>query len=149
MSKVEQWGWKPNKRVCLCFQDPHTQYVCTLCTVNDVPGKDPLERPGREGGLQGSERSVQGIFYLERHLRPLKNPLRSEAFQGFYPWDCQRCPRERTIYKGSELLGDMWGRAVYRSLRGLFKASFIWKDTSDLCKPSSGVFPRSLSLGHH
>ena len=31
MSKVEQWGWKPNKRVCLCFQDPHSallsQYV--------------------------------------------------------------------------------------------------------------------------
>jgi hypothetical protein len=55
----------------------------------------------------------------------------------------------RTIYKGSELLGDLGGRAVYRSLRGLFKASFIWKDTSDLCKPPSGVFPRSLSLGHH
>ena len=37
----------------------------------------------------------------------------------------------------------------YRGLRGLSKASFTWKDPSDPSKPTSGVFPRGLSLGHH
>ena len=39
--------------------------MCTLWAVNDIQGKDPL------GGLQGSEGSFQGIFHLERPLRPL------------------------------------------------------------------------------
>ena len=72
MSKVEQWGWKPNKRVCLCFQDPHTQYVCTLWTVNDVPGKDPLERPGRV--------VYRGLY------QTIVNPPRG-SFQGVFSWD--------------------------------------------------------------
>jgi hypothetical protein len=34
----------------------------------------------------------------------------------------------------------------YRGLRGLSKTHFTWKDPSDLSKPTSGVFPRDLSL---
>ena len=45
-------------------------FQITAYTVNDVPGKDPLERP-HKGGLQGSEGSFQGNFHLERPLRPL------------------------------------------------------------------------------
>ena len=34
MSKVEQWGWKPNKRVCLCFQDPHRCEIFNFCRLS-------------------------------------------------------------------------------------------------------------------
>ena len=55
--------------------------------------------------------------------------------------DRQRCPRERPLANKPE--------GVYRGLRVLSKASLTWKDSSDPCKPTSGVFPRGLSLGHH
>ena len=59
-----------------------TQY--TLGTVNDVSGKDSSERPPR--GLQGSEGSFQGIFHLERPLRPPVNPPWG-YFRGVFPRD--------------------------------------------------------------
>ena len=55
--------------------------------------------------------------------------------------DRQWCPRERPLGKTSE--------GGYRGLRGLSKASITWKDPSDPSKPTSGVFQRGLSLGHH
>ena len=51
------------------------QILLTPRTVNDVPGKDSLEKTP-EGGLQGSEGSFQGIFHLERPLTPLQTHLR-------------------------------------------------------------------------
>ena len=51
--------------------------------------------------------------------------------------DYQWCSRERRL------------RRVYRGLRGLSEVPFTWRDPSDTCKPHSGVFLRSISLGHH
>ena len=56
-----------------------------------------------------------------------------------YTMDRQWCPRERLFGKTP--------KGVYRGL--LSKASFTWKDSSNPCKPTSGVFPMGLSLVHH
>ena len=56
----------------------------TVYSVNDVPGKDPWERPlGKtpQVGLQWSEGSFHVKDALERPLRPLKPPW------GVFPWD--------------------------------------------------------------
>ena len=48
--------------------------IHTLWTVNDFPGKDPLERSlGKipEMSFQGYEGSFQDMFHLKRPLRPL------------------------------------------------------------------------------
>ena len=63
---------------------------------------------------------------------------------------CQWCPR---ALQGKTPGKDPWERPLgkapqggFRGLRGLSNASFTWKDPSDLCKLSLGVFPRVLDI---
>ena len=62
-------------------------------------------------------------------------------FQNFfellmYTMNRQWCLRKRSLRKTPE--------GVYKNMRGLSKASFIWKDPSDPCNP-----PLEIFLGHH
>ena len=72
---------------------------------------------------------------------PAQNNTCAKICNTVYSMDCQWCPRETPLGKTP--------RGLYSCLRGLSKASFIWKDASDPCKPTPGAFPRSLSQGHH
>jgi len=63
------WASEVLYRVKTLVNQGHWQ-VLTLCTANDFPGKDPLEKPP-EVGLEGSEGSFQVKKALERPIRPL------------------------------------------------------------------------------
>ena len=60
-------------------------FQITAYTVNDVPGKDPLERP-----LGKTLKGFTGVFpsYLSPGKTPQTpvNPPRG-SFQGIFPWD--------------------------------------------------------------
>ena len=58
-----------------CSWHVFTNLVSTIWTVNDVPGKEPLERPPNSRRFQGSEGSFQGIFHLEKPFWPLSTHL--------------------------------------------------------------------------